>query len=134
MRHPIFAVLIIVLACSVLAVARGEIPAEHRDKADYVVSGVVEAVYLQDKGYYHHYIVELRVDEVAKGKELKAGSTFYVSCFRRKADAPREPSASGHEPPPQPGQRITAFVRDSKGKHRAIYPNWFDELKPARSE
>jgi hypothetical protein len=98
------------------------------------VSGLVKGVYTRDEGHYHHYIVEVVVDEVEKGKDLEAGKTLYVYSFDRKRNAPLEPSASGHEDPPKKGQRIKAFVKDGKGRHEAIYPNWYDEVQPADSK
>jgi hypothetical protein len=129
MHQRLIAPLLFGLFVSIVNAAMGELPREAREKADYVVSGVVEGVYARDKGYYDYYVVELRVESVEKGKELEKGKTLYVSCFRRKATAPREPSATGHELPPKEGQRITAFVKDAKGKHAGIYPDWFDEVK-----
>ena len=134
MHHRQIALLVLVLLASAVPAAFGEIPRESREKADYVVSGVVEGVYARDSGHYHHYIVELRVDAVEKGKELEKTTTLYVSCFRRKATAPQETAATGHELPPKEGQRIKAFVKNGKGKHAGIYPDWYDEVKPARSE
>jgi hypothetical protein len=131
MRHYLTGSLLVVSVCGIIRAAVGEIPPEPREKADYVVTGVVEGVYARDQGHYHNYVVELRLDSVEKGKQLKAGTTLYVSCFRRKASAPQEPSAGGHKPPPKEGQRIKAYVKDGKGKHPAIYSNWYDELTTA---
>jgi hypothetical protein len=129
MHYRLTAPFVLALLLSAASVSFGELPREPREKADYVVTGVVEGVYVRDKGYYHNYVVELRVHSVEKGKQLEKGTTLYVSCFRRKDDAPREPAATGHEPPPKEGQRIQAFVKDGKGKHAGIYPNWYDEVK-----
>jgi hypothetical protein len=134
MRQPLIVPLFLVWLLSIVNAALGELPREAREKADYVVSGVVDSVYARDKGYYDYYVVELRVESVEKGNELERGKTLYVSCFRRKATAPREPSATGHELPPKEGQRIKAFVKDAKGKHAGIYPDWFDEVKVGGDE
>jgi hypothetical protein len=126
--------IVFVLVCAALASANAEIPPESRDKADFVVIGVVRGVYRRDEGHYHNYIVELAIEEVDKGKNVEPRDTFYVACFKRKASAPQEPSAGGHRVIPEEGQRIKAFVKRDRGKHNAIYPNWFDEAKPARNE
>jgi hypothetical protein len=134
MHHRLIAPLVLVLLASAAPAAIGEIPRESREKADYVVSGVVEGVFARDSGHYNHYVVELRVDSVETGIGLEKTKTLYVSCFRRKATARPETAASGHELPPKEGQRIKAFVKNGKGKHAGIYPDWYDEVKPARSE
>jgi hypothetical protein len=133
MHYRRTAPLVLALLLSAVSVSFGELPREPREKADYVVTGTVDGVFSRDEGYYHYYIVALRVDAVEKGK-LEQRSTFYVSCFRRKASAPKEPSATGHELPPKEGTRIKAYVKDGKGKHPGIYSDWYDELKPADSE
>jgi hypothetical protein len=133
MRYLTGSILLVLIYGGVRA-AHGELPREPREKADYVVTGTVEGVYVRDKGYYHHYVVELRLESVEKGKQLEKGTTLYVSSFRRKANAPKEPSASGHELPPKEGERVKAFVKDAKGKHSGIYSDWYDELKSAQSE
>jgi hypothetical protein len=132
-RHAV-ALIVFVLACPAPSPANAEIPPESRDKADFVVTGVVRGVYLRDEGHYHNYIIELAIEEVDKGKNLEPRDTFYVHCFKRKSTAPQEPSAGGHRVIPKEGLRIKAFVKGDRGKHNAIYPNWFDEAKPARNE
>ncbi len=113
---------------------RAEIPPESRDEADIVVTGVVRGVYVRDEKHYHNYIVELLVDEVEKGKNVERRDTCYVYCFKRKSTAPQVPSAGGHRAIPKEDQRIKAYVKNDRGKHNAIYPNWFDEAKPAGKE
>jgi hypothetical protein len=126
--------LTVAVALSSAGTAHAERPTEDRTKADFVAAGVVNGVYTRDEGHYYHYIVEVFVDEVEKGPNLAVGKTLYVYSFDRKKDAPLETAASGHEDPPKKGQRIKAFVKDRKGKHEAIYPNWYDELHPADSK
>jgi hypothetical protein len=123
-----------VVTAFALPPAGAEIPPESRDKADFVVTGVVRGVYVRDEKNYHNYIVELMLDEVDKGKNIEPRDTFYVSCYKRKASAPPEPSPGGHRAIPKEGQRIKAFVKNDRGQHNAIYPNWFDEAKPAGKE
>jgi hypothetical protein len=134
MRRHSLKLLLFLVALAAQAAARAEIPPESRDKADFVVTGVVQGVYLRDEKNYHNYIVELLVDDVEKGEGLEPRYTLYVSCYKRKTSAPPEPSAGGHKSVPKEGQRIKAFVKDGRGKHKAIYPNWFDVARPARDE
>ena len=131
MRNPVLKLLAPAIVLCGMTTAEAERPTEDRAKADFIAAGVVKGVYTRDEGDYYHYIVELTVDEVEKGKDLDAGSTLYVYSFDRKKSAPPEPSASGHEDPPKRGQRIKAFVKDGKGRHEAIYQDWYDVLQPA---
>jgi hypothetical protein len=133
-RHLILALLVSIALIATRAPTKAEIPPESRDKADFVITGVVRGIYLRDEKNYHTYIVELTVDEVDKGKKVEPRDTFYVSCYKRKASAPPEPSPGGHRAIPKEGHRIKAFVKDDRGQHNAIYPNWFDEATPARKE
>jgi hypothetical protein len=122
--------LLLCLACvAAPGVAWAEREPEDRKDADIVVKGDVRSVYVRDEKEYYHYIVELRVDEVEKAKDVKPRDTLYVYCFKRKKDAPREPAMSGHDSPPEKGQRIKAFVKHGRGKQEAIYPNWYDRLE-----
>lgn len=132
-NHLLKLLLTTVIGCAA-STARAERPNEDRAKADFVVDGVVKGVYTRDEGYYYHYIVELVIDEVEKGNDLATGRTLYLYSFDRKRNAPPEPSASGHESPPKKGQRIKAFVKDGKGRHEAIYQDWYDELQAADSK
>ncbi len=132
-RHTL-KLFVFLISLAIQTPARSEIPPENRDEADFVVTGVVRGVYIRDHGHYHNYIVELLLDEVEKGKDLERRDTFYVYCFKRKSTAPQEPSAGGHRAIPKEDQRIKAYVKDDRGKHNAIYPNWFDEAKPVRKE
>jgi hypothetical protein len=132
-RHTL-KLLAVLVPLAIQTSARAEIPPESRDKADFVVTGVVRGVYVRDEKNYHNYIVELLVDEVDKGKNVEPRDTLYVFCYKRKSTAPQEPSAGGHRAIPKEDQRIKVYVKDDRGKHNAIYPNWFDEAKPARKE
>jgi hypothetical protein len=132
MRHRQFKLLVLTAAITAGNIAQAEREPEDRKKSDIVVVGEVKAVYRRDTAEYHHYIVEIRIDDVERGN-VEPGGTLYVYCFDRKASAPIEPAMSGHDAPPKERQRIKAFVKDRKGKHEAIYPNWFDVVKPALS-
>ncbi len=123
-----FGLIAVAAACGLGAPIRAERPPEQQSAADIVVTGTVEGLYQRSKGDYVNYVVELRVESVDKGKDLAKGATVYVYCFNRKPNAPQIPSASGHAIP-QEGERIKAFFKDGQGKHEAIYPYWFEELK-----
>jgi len=66
---------------------------------------------------------------VEKGDGLKPRDYIYAFCFRRKPDAPREPSASGHGLPPKEKQRIRTRIKHSRGRMEGLYPRWFDVLR-----
>jgi hypothetical protein len=132
----IYSIILLVanMICSLPAIAHAERQPEDRKRADIVVSGEVNRVYVRDTREYYHYIVELRVDEVEAGKNIEPKGTLYVYCFDRKPDAPIEPAMSGHDAPPKEGERIKAYLKSGKGKHEAIYPQWFDRLRAADSK
>jgi hypothetical protein len=134
MRFQLLTTLTVAVALSTADAAQAERPTEDRATADFTAAGEVKGVYTRDEGHYYHYIIEIALDEIEKGGNLERGDTLYVYSFDRKKNAPPEPSASGHEVPPKKGQRIKAFVKDRRGKHEAIYPNWYDELQPGDSK
>jgi hypothetical protein len=61
-----------------------ERPVQKRDRADYVLSGPVTAVYARDTKGYWQFIVEIRIEKVYKGSGLKKGDTFRAFCYQRK--------------------------------------------------
>lgn len=110
-------------------------PTEKRENAAFVVTGVVEAVYVQEAKNYRNYIVELRVEQVEKGTGVKKGDTFYAFCYRRKAGVDAfEADSSGHRDVPEERQRVKVFTKNNGGQHEGIYPDWFDALPAAKKK
>lgn len=122
------------LLAALAASMHAERPRESSEKATFVVTGTVSRVFERDAGHNTEYIVQIRIDAVEKGKELQPKQTLYAYSFRRKPDAPLEPSASGHLKPPREGQRIRARIKYSRGTMEGIYPTWYEILPPQKKK
>jgi hypothetical protein len=104
-------------------------PVQERQKADYVLSGLVTAVYGHESLGYKEYIVEIKVEQVDKGMGIKKGDTFRAFCYQRKeGKASIEFDSAGHKAVPKEGSRIKVFVFHSQGRSEGCYPDWFDVL------
>ncbi len=128
MKRNIFALALILLA-ALAANMYAERPRESPDKATFVVTGTVKKVFERDAGSNSEYIVQIRIEGVEKGDRLKPKQYIYAYSFRRKPDAPLEPSARGHIKPPKEGQRIRARIKQNRGTMEGIYPSWYEVLK-----
>jgi hypothetical protein len=105
-------------------------PGDTRDQADCVFSGTVKAVYARDTTGYRQYVVEIGIEQVAKGAGLNKGDTFRAFCYQRKAGAGGlEFDTAGHNAIPREGQRIRAFVKSGRGRNEGVYPDWFDVIR-----
>jgi hypothetical protein len=117
---------------------------EARGEATHVVVGRVEGVYAQQgaRGANQRHVVEIAIEKVERGDGLKAGQTFYASCYRPNPKAPdlsklseRQREAflltvdGGHNAVPREGERVRVFVIHSGGKYNGVFPDWFDALK-----
>ena len=128
MKRFLSATLLVVLSVAVRP-AQAEKVHETRDRATYVVTGIVQAVYTRDASGCLNHLVEIKIEEIEKGTGLKRGDSLQVSCFQRKSAAGIPlPGPSGHKAPPQEGQRIKAFIISGSGVNAGVYPNWFDLL------
>jgi len=121
--------LALILLAALAANMYAERPKESPDKTTFVVTGTVKKVFERNAGSYFEYMVQIRIEEVKKGENLKPKQYIYAYSFRRKPDAPLEPSASCHIKPPKEGQRIRAHIKHNRGTMEGIYPNWFEVLK-----
>ncbi len=131
MRSGLFILTLLAVVAVAVRPAHAERPNEARKKADYVISGTVKAVYVQDTKGYRRYIVEMKVEEVEKGAGLKKGDTFRAFCYKRKKGFGDEGEydTAGHTAVPKEGQRIKAFVKHARGYNEGIYPDWFDVIR-----
>jgi hypothetical protein len=116
--------------------ARAERPAEDRAKADYVLTGLVTAVYRQETKGYFNYIVEIKIEQVHKGPGFKKGDTFRAFCYQRKPGvgggvAGLEFDSGGHGTVPTQGQQVRIFVNRGHGWNEGVYPDWVDVLGKA---
>lgn len=102
-------------------------PIEKREEADYVVAGVVTAVYTRETAGYRDYIVEIRVETVVKGAGIRQGDSFRAFCYQRKeGKGGLEFDSPGHDTVPREGQRVRAFVNGEGGRNEGVYPDWID--------
>jgi hypothetical protein len=132
-RDSLSFVLLLTVAAAVTGSARAARPNEMRESADYVVVAPVTAVYVQDTEGYLNYIVEMRVEQAVKGDGLRKGDTFRAYCYKRKpGKGGIQFDSAGHNAVPEVGQRIKAFVKNGRGRHEGIYPDWFDVLPPGK--
>ena len=142
----------IVVALLVLAapLARAErvplSPEEQKAESTHIVTGTVKAIYgkevestLYGKGTLEmHYVLEIEVQGIEKGKGIEKGDIVYARCWRLKkhGDAGLVPGPSGHFGIPKEGEQVRAFV--AKGKYNAtgqndngfslVYPNGIEKL------
>jgi hypothetical protein len=132
MRSRFFILILLSAVALTVQPAIAARPNENRDKADYVISGPVQAVYLQDTKGYRRYIVEIKIEDVEKGAGLKKGDTFRALCYQRKEGfGGLEYDTAGHKAIPSEGQKIKAFVKNGHGYNEGIYPDWFDVIQAA---
>lgn len=123
--------LLTTLLCATAAAERAP---DDRDQADYVVTGKVTKVFERHQGRTTQYIVQILIDEVHRGADLKPGQLFYTNCFRTRRALIPQPEPSGHDAVPAEGQTIKAYVYDRQGAHEGNYPDWFDEAeRPAKA-
>jgi hypothetical protein len=125
-----FAVLTLALA-GLLSVGpvKADRPVQKRSRADYVLTGLVTAVYSHDTKGYRQFIVEVRVEKVQKGAGLKKGDLFRAFCYQRKEGVNGlEFDTAGHKTVPTEGQRVTIYVNHARGLNEGVYPDWVDVL------
>lgn len=129
--RPGFFLIILILS----AVGISNLTAERMDglrsEATYALTGEVMHIYVSSTEKYLHYIVELEIGSVERGKGIQAGERFYVYSFKRKVGAPLEEFARGHKDHPKVGETIRAFVNRADGKNEAVYPDWWEASKPS---
>ena len=122
-------------------------PEDKAKEATHIVTGVVKAVFSREaetttygKGTLEtHYLLEIEVQGVEKGKGLEKGDIVYARCWRLKKHgaAGAMPGPSGHFGIPSGGERVRAFL--AKGPYgptgqgdngwAVVYPNGIESLK-----
>src|SRR5574341_1833549 len=102
-------------------------PIEKREEADFILSGVVAAVYTRETTGYRDYIIEIKVEQVEKGAGIKEGDPFRAFCYQRKeGKGGLEFDTAGHTTVPKEGQRVKAFINRAGGRNEGVYPDWID--------
>jgi hypothetical protein len=122
-------------------------PEQKNKESTHIVTGMVKAIYsrnvettLYGKGTQEtHYLVEIEVENVEKGKGLEKGDLVYARCWRLKKHGASgvRPGPSGHFGIPKEGEQVRAFL--AKGRYSptdqgdngwaVVYPNGIETLK-----
>lgn len=122
-------------------------PKELQRESTHVFQGEVLGVYSRvvDSTLYGEgtrvtqYVIEIRVDSVTNGQDMKPGDIAYVRAWKLKerGAAGLAPGPSGHFALPQEGQHVR--VHAARGRYRptgqddrgmtAVYPNGFGLLE-----
>ncbi len=145
-RWTTVAALVLVLAPLLLA-ERPSLPWVRDAEATHILVGKVKAVYEQQLQTSRqgpgtiegHYLVEIEVSKVERGKGYAPKDIAYVRCWQiAKSGGRITPGASGHGPIPVAGHHVRAYV--AKGPYgptgqedqglSAVYPNGFEILDP----
>jgi hypothetical protein len=130
MRTAISKASIFVIVVASATVAFAARAGDSRNKADYVLTGTVTDLYKSDGGGYDNYIVEIKVEEVEKGKDIKPDDTFRAFCYKRTGPASIALDSAGHKTIPKPGERVKVYVIRARGRFEGTYPDWVDILPP----
>jgi hypothetical protein len=121
---------------------------EERSQATHVIVGTVEGVYVREERGTRHYLVEIAVEKVEKGRGFKPGQAFYVGCYLWNPDyfkgkklteeEKRQVALEGaaYSGVPKEGERVrvyakhdAVFANGREGKYTGIYPDWYEVVK-----
>jgi hypothetical protein len=144
MLHTLLTRLVLAPALAFPLLAFADRPAEDRARATHVVIGRVVGLFTLEgaAGANQDCLVEIAVEKVERGADLKAGMTVYASVYRPNPRAPDLKKMSereqkrylltvdgGHAPTPKAGSRVRVFLIHRGGKYTGIFPDWVDTLK-----
>lgn len=139
MKTTLAACLLLLIA--IAAVARGEIvpesPERLQSSASHIVEGTVKFIgtaqekdgdWLKTGG-----VVEIKVDDVKKGKRIEPGDAVYAHFWRMAWDGKGNPPpfGSGHHLPNK-GDRVRAYLKQNDGGYDALLPNGIEVLGKAK--
>src|SRR5262245_25484545 len=120
--------LAVAMLLGVSSLALAERPPEERKDAKMVLVGAVKKVTtrkvkLEGDGVMTHYLAQVRVKKVERGKGARAGGTVYVRWFAlTKKPSEDWVGAGGHNYPIKSGDKARFFVMNkSKGGWEVIY-------------
>jgi hypothetical protein len=91
-------------------------PEKLRELATHVVVGDVVQIWTREesKGFWDftHYVAEIAVGEVEKGKGVQAGELLYARYWTKQWDGPGPPPAdtNGHRGLPKSGERARVYL------------------------
>jgi hypothetical protein len=121
--------------------AFGERAPEDRNTATHVIVGTVEGVYMRETPSTRDYIIEIAIEKVEKGKNLKPRAAIYVGCYLwnpnefkgkklSKKDAKRKAMrGAAYDSVPKEGDRVKIWAKQQGGKYVGVYPSFYDVLK-----
>jgi hypothetical protein len=133
--------IVLVGMLSLSTAAFGERAPEDRSTATHVVVGTVEAVYVRETTSTRDYLVEIAVEKVEKGKNLKPKSNIYIGCylwnpneFKGKKLSAKEKKrkamrGAAYDAVPKEGDKVKLWAKQQGGKYVGVYPNFFDVVK-----
>ena len=109
--------LMMAMACSVAQAEKAPMSTEEKTKiATDIAVGTVRAIYSREQKagdwHYVHYVAEIAVEEVEKGKGLAPKTPVYVRYWRRgwTGEGRVPPSTSGHRGCPDEGDRVRVYL------------------------
>ncbi|HIK91419.1 MAG TPA: hypothetical protein EYG03_05460 [Planctomycetes bacterium] len=140
LHFPLVALALPVVFLSLTPIARAEIVPRSQKQlesmASHVVNGEVKNIYSREerKGNfeYTHFVAEIAVRQVSKGKDLAAKDRVYVRYWRkvwlgRKEDTPSDPY--GQYPRPTKGDVVDLYLQGNRAAgHDVAYPNGFYKI------
>ena len=69
------------------------------------------------------FTITIKVESVLKGAGLKEGEEVIIEAWTPKRRLPPRAGLQGHQPIPEKGDEVTAYLVDSGGKLEPILPN-----------
>ena len=96
---------------------------------------------MREDGDTRHYVVEIAVEQVDKGGNVKPGETFYARCYLwtpdfykgKKLSAAEEKNllfrGPAYDGVPKEGERIRVYAKYRGGKYDGVFPDWYEVVK-----
>lgn len=124
----------LVLLCSPCRAAKAPNPKEKlKNQASLIVTGEVLAVTSKvekskietAKGMHRDkiYSIKVRVKEISKGKEVKAGDEILVLAWQPHTRFPPVAGWQGHESIPKKGETATFYLKKDGKNYAPLMPN-----------
>jgi hypothetical protein len=126
----------VILACASVFAARR---IEKRDDATNIVIGTVKAVNAAKGKGFVHYDVEVAVEKIEKGYDVRPGDLIHVRCYMRDLDWLKSKTLtkeqrrrdaytrdSSYKGVPRKGDHVKVYANDGGDHYNGIYPDWYD--------
>ena len=116
-------------------------PAQLLETATHVMTGKVKAIFsrveVNEDYEYRHYVAEVAVEGIEKGKGLKKTQLVYVRYLMMGyvGDGFPPPGSSGHRGLPAVGEtrRIYLKLNGDDGGYDVVFPNGFETIQKAKT-